>query len=207
MSSSETKLRATVTDPMLETAVKAYLAGNEHAFNTVLYPYIDKIITQMLRKKHYPGYQSHMDDIRQECWAGAMKNLRLWDPARGTLKNYLFKCFANRAMIYLHRVGSTRVHVPLEDIADSHSGTPIDVFEQDLNIRIPSRFTDEREVCIIRRVAVAVFLRVFDGRRNRLVRELREWTGYSLCRVKFLVEYALLIVRRYCLGALCPTVA
>lgn len=198
MHSSKKKPSVTVREQRIEEIVQSYLQGNQNKFKEI-HEYLLPVINQVLHTKKYPGYLEHIEDIKQECWLDAVKNLPLWDPARGTLKNFMFKCFANRTLVYLHRVESTRTFVQIEELAEVLPAQNVNVFVDELDIELPTRFFSEKDQLIIRRVCITVYLRTFNSIRNKIIKDLRQWTGYSVARIRFLVDYALVLIRKHCL--------
>lgn len=192
-----------VREPKVESTVARYLSGDKTAFAEI-YGYLLPVINQVIHTKRYPGYIDHVEDITQECWMDAIKNLQNWSPERGTLKNFMFKCFANRTMVYLHKMNVSVSSVPIEDVEQTLPAEP-KMDSSDLDISLSIRFSGDKERYVVGRVCVAVFLHVFDGCRNKLLRELRYMTGLSLRRIRFLIDYALVIVRKYSLEVECRT--
>lgn len=221
MSSFERNLRKT-REPEIEALVAGYKAGDQTATDALVV-YIKKLIKQVLHTKKFPGYHDHLEDLEQECWIDALKNLPKWRPERGTLKNYFFQCFINRAKLYLyrtlqvHRDGLRVWHSPafVEEWCDNGGGQTreppevidvapaSDILPTELLVSIPSRFAGARESYVLRKVCTAVYLRVFDGTRGKIVADLRRITGLGAKRLKFLIDYSLVAIRLYGLGAEC----
>ena len=71
-SSKEKVLSASVVrEPKIEEAVKAHLAGDRAAFQTIL-SYVEPLIKQVLRSKTYPRLKENNEDARQECGAARL---------------------------------------------------------------------------------------------------------------------------------------
>jgi len=167
------------------------------AFNK-LAPYLDTIIHRVVRTRALSSSHQSVEDIRQECWIDALKNLSRWDAARGSLKNFLFACFSNRALTYIHRNSDRYSTVPIEDVPEAELGnSTISNQSQDLNFSVDSRLRNFSADYVLRRVCVAVYIGVFDRFRKRIFNELRDTTGLSAKRLYFLVDYSLVTVRRH----------
>lgn len=177
--------------------MSSYLAGDARAFKE-LSPLLEKTIEQVLRSRVLSGSREHLEDIRQECWIEAIKNLSRWQPERGSLKNFLYVCFSNRALTYIHRNSDRYPTVPLEDVPEFElGGSSIANHSGDLNFVFDSRIRSDCVDYVLRRVCVALYIGVFDRLKKRIFNELRELTGLSAKRLYFLIDYALVTVRRY----------
>lgn len=177
--------------------MQAYLRGDMRAFSK-LSPYVDKIIYRVIRSRALSSSRESCEDIRQECWIEAIKNLPRWDPDRGTLKNFLFACFSNRALTYIHRNSDKYSSVPIEDVPEGDLGeSTISSSPGDLNFFLNSRMRNFCTDYILRRICVAIYIGVFDRFRKRIFNELKELTGLSTNKLYFLFDYSLVTIRKH----------
>lgn len=193
----EKKPIASLTEEELQQIVKSYLTGDQKSF-VILVRYFEPVIRNVIFTKKYPGAYENSEDVRQECLIELYKSIPKWDPTRGTLKNFMFKCFSNRAMQYLHRTSQFSSNaVSLDEIPNDILMQEDLPKEQDLDISIFIRFNNEREKYIFRIVCTAVYFRYFDEMRGRIVEYLRELTGYKQHRIRFLIDYSLVVLRMH----------
>ena len=181
----------------IEFLVKSYLSGDSSSF-AKLTPFLQKIVSQVVRSRVVSYSREMSEDIQQECWIEVIKNLKRWDPERGSLKNFLFACFSNRALTYIHRNSPRSPTVSIEEIPESELGeSHIHLYRDDLIFNVKSRIRDFTTDYVLRRVCVAIYIGVFDRYRMRIFNEIKETTGLSPKRLYFLIDYSLVTIRRY----------
>lgn len=194
MSSLSKKQEDSLKGVQVELLVNKYLAGDNSAF-TDLKNYLQPVVFSVIFNKKYPGHTQYIEDLEQECWLEVIKSLPGWQPQRGPLKYYLFRCLANRAMKYLNFMKSTRQFVQLEEVQNILSAELKEEVRQDLDISLKTRFKSERVSYIVKEVCIAVYLKTFDSERYRITSYLQQVTGLNKRQVKFLINYALVIIR------------
>lgn len=179
----------------IRTNVLAYLAGNNAAFNNI-HSYLDSIVRSLVYSRRYS--ENIADDLKQECWVEILEKLHRWDPERGSLKTFLYKCLSNRIASYFRRNKSDNQCLLVEDIEPyiEHERKPTVPIEQNLSIKVCTRFNGALAVYIIRRIGVALYLRSFDRNRKQIVDDLRKISGRSFKEIDFLVDYALVVLRK-----------
>lgn len=202
MKPSDSKSNSPLRDLKIEEAVQKYLAGEEDFFQDIS-RYVQPVIKQVLFARRFPGSYENEQDLTQEFWIETIKNLKRWVPERGTLKNFLFKCFINRSGNFLSKSNRHQAHVQIEDLEEVlASKNPFEV-QSELDIRIKTRISGLAEEFIFRKVWLAVYLRVYHSSKKVIVKELQVMTGLGFKRVRFLMDYAVLALRRHYLEVGC----
>lgn len=195
--SSAKKQIDSLEESEIRVYVQSYLNGDTTAF-IKLSPYLEKIIHRVVRSRAPSSSRESLEDIRQECWIESIKNLVRWDPERGSLKNFLFACFSNRALTYIHRNTDRSHTVAIEDVPEGELGeSTIANTSGDLNFSMDSRLRDFCADYVLRRVCVAIYIGVFDRFRKRIFNELKDTTGLSAKKLYFLIDYALVTIRKH----------
>lgn len=185
--------------PEIKNNVLAYINGNSSAFDKIR-GYLETIIHDAILFRRRFISPNNIDDFKQECWLEVIQRIHRWIPERGSLKSFLFKCLSNRIANYFYSSGSDRQYIPVEDIEPYMDHMSANAFEatDDLNIQVMSRFCGALEIYIIRRIAVALYLQLFDRQKDRIIRDLREMSGRPTRDISFMVDYALVTLRREC---------
>ena len=184
-----------LTQEQIEKNVKEWIAGDQQAFLR-LHHTIDSIINQVIYTKKYNGYFQHFEDLKQECWIDTIRILPNWDPTRGSLKNYLFKCYCNRILSYLHKKCQTQGYEDIEEMTDLLTTEDVRQLPSELEIKLYSRFDSAVDVYVIDKVCCSIYLRIFNLYRNQIIKEIREITGLKLKRVRFLIDYSIVLMRK-----------
>lgn len=179
----------------MEKIVETYLSGNTGAFAQIL-AYVQPVIKQVIAARRYPGSIDNDEDLTQEFWVETLKNLSKWNPERGTLKNFLFKCFMNRAGSFLSRAHRAQNHTPIEEVQEILPSTENFDIPAELDIRIQTRITGFAEEYIFRKVWTAIYMRVYNTSKKSMIKELKRMTGVGHRRIKFLMDYAAFILRQ-----------
>lgn len=191
----------TTDSPEIRDNVLAYIAGDSSAFNKIK-NYLETIIRDAISfRKRFVDF-NNIEDIRQECWIEILLRLPRWNPDRGHLRPFLFKCLSNRIVRYCYSSASGRQYIPVGDVEpymDHEQNYPFKTGE-DLNIEVRTRFSGPLEIYIIRRIAVALYLRAFEHRKGQIISELKKMSGRPERDISFMVDYALVTLRRECRG-------
>lgn len=182
-------------DKRIEELVKAYLAGDKSKFSE-LHAVIEPLIKFIVKTRSKTSTSQDREDYMQECWLKALTNLAKWNPERGTLKNFLFACFTNK-IICLFRAKKDECHLSesmLENLVIEQEMTAVE-----LQVELSTRFTEPAEKYIMQNVGVAMYLKTYDKRRERLKRELYRITRMPRARISFLMDYTAYKMRKFSL--------
>ncbi len=179
----------------IRTNALAYIAGNNAAFDSI-HGYLNSLIRSFIYSRRYS--ENIVDDLKQECWVEILEKLHRWDPERGSLKTFLYKCLSNRIASYFRRNKSDNRSLMVEDVEpyinhEDKSAAPV---EQYLSIKVHTRFNGALAVYIIRRIGVALYFRSFDRNRKQIINELCKLSGRPPKEIDFLVDYALVVLRK-----------
>lgn len=184
----------------LEDLSKRYLSGEKSLFNLLIKKF-EPIVNAVIYNKRYLKSNLHLDDLRQECYLEIFSKLQFWVPDRGSLKNFMFKCFSNTVTNYLKRNCATNIEQPTEGIfkilqtTKGKTSESTSIQDQDLDLILETRFVSHRDQYIIAVISVAVYLHFYDTMRIRILKFLQSFTGYSKSRVRLLVDYTLIRIR------------
>jgi hypothetical protein len=146
--------------------------------------------------RRYPGSVDNEEDLNQEFWVETLKNLSKWDPCRGTLKNFLFKCFMNRAGSFLSKAYRAQNHTQIEEVQEILPSIENFDIPAELDIKIKTRISGLAEEYIFRKVWTAMYMRIFNTSKKSIVKDLKRMTGVGHRRVKFLMDYAAFVLRQ-----------
>lgn len=181
--------------------MRSYLAGDKKAFDSI-YKYVSQLIKQVIQYKckRQHIYANHNDDLTQECWMVALKNLEKWDPSRGSFRNFLFTCFSNHMTSHMKCIAPLITAVPMERcenlfVSDPEAQIETQHFEMNLNIRFP----DAKSQRVIELVSTQVMMCNYRNRKSKTFRTLREDTGLRAKQIKFLIDYTMVKLRRHCM--------
>lgn len=195
LSLSKKKSQKPYRDLEVESVVARYLSGDGRAF-LELQRYINPVIRTILKSKKCS--RADYEDMTQECWLDFLKNLPKWNPERGTLKNFLYACFSNRVIVCLYRSKSDELQLTeeqIENLVEEETPHPC----HDLHVALPTRFTLPGEKYIMQNVCTAVYLKIYDTNRLRMLSNMHKMTGLTRERVGFLMDYAVYAIRRHCI--------
>lgn len=187
-------------ETQIEFAVNEYLAGKSHKFEEIA-KYVEPIMKQVLNARCYPGVPENEQDIRQEFWIETLKNLPKWKAEKGTLKNYLFKCFINRASYEIQKLGKSQKNLQFEEIEEMIPADPRIPNPADLDIEIKTRINGFKEELLFRKVWMATYLKAPFAQSKARTKELQTQFGLSYKRIRFLIDYAMLTLRKHYLEA------
>ena len=186
-------------DPMIDP-VQQFLKGNARAFDEIrkhLEPLIQSVIGP--RKRYF--YLDQVDDVRQDCWIEVIQKLKYWDPARGSLKSFMYKCVQNCVTNYFRRSRYFARFAPSEIMEDRLSSECDDAPNlSELELEITGRINTHVARYIMNRVVVATYLKVFEKSRGRIVAEVVRVGVISSREAIFLVNQAVVTLRWHCLN-------
>lgn len=149
-------------------------------------------------KSNFAMSDEAVDDIKQECWIDALKALKKWEPERGSLKNFLFTCFYNKGLKYTHYFGPKYNVINVDDVCETEIGEAKDLRDYpELDVQVNSRLRGFVPEYILQRVCIALYLGIFERKRKTLISEIRKLSRLRVSRIVFLVDYSLVIIRRY----------
>lgn len=166
--------------------------GEKSVFKEI-YAHAVKIIGSLLsgREKTLKPYQ---DDIYQECWITFIKQIKDWDPSRGSARVFLYVCFD--AVLRHFNTRKYASDVLLGDGTDAVTDPHTEKVEN-IDVTVTSRFRGDKSVYVVRRSITALILGV---QRAKIIRELKELTGFNRKRVVLLFNYSTVQLRKRALG-------
>nr|BDD47578.1 hypothetical protein 12 [bacterium] len=198
MELSKEKLQKNTAKIEITNDVQAYLSGDETAFER-MHGYLESVIHSILYSKRYSFNENIIDDLKQECWLEIICKLHRWEPERGSLRTFLTKCLTNRIASYFRSTDSDQKYFPVENIETyiTHETEDIPDIDQELTIRVHTRLTGALAMYVLRRISIAVYYRVFEHHRTRIIKELCDMSGRPPKEILFLVDYSLVVLRRH----------
>lgn len=183
-------------EPEIENCVTRYLDGDNTAFSAIK-DYLSPVLTRVINSKKLLRTHSAVEDIEQECWIDLIENLHTWNPKKGNLKGYVYRCFSNRAIDYVYKENRYKTNsVSVEEHPIELKNNHQLHIQEDLLIKLRSRFSSPKQQYIIQKVCLAVFLKIFDFQKNRIISEIKEVTHWPNSRVRFYVDYTLVLIRK-----------
>ena len=197
---SEQKQQKNYLNCELEQLAKKYIDGDVTVFNALLKKF-EPIINSVIFNKRYLKSNLYLDDLRQECCLEVYSKLKFWLPERGSLKNFMFKCFSNTVTNYLKRNCAVNNEQPTDGVFKILQRTTHKTVEStnfvghDLDMSFESRFISIRDQYIISVISISVYLHFYEAMRKRILKFLQQMTGYTKSRVTLLVDYTLIRMR------------
>lgn len=187
------------TGTSLEEMILQWNEGDNRTFN-LMYPELERIVETSLKIRHVRASRGYYEDIRQECWIEVMKNLKRWDPQRGSVRNFLISCCTNRILkfIFSHQKRDV-LELSLEIRAAEAEAVlmqpALNLGSDDLDVDFNPRLRGFRVDYITRRVFIAMFYEVFEVEKKKIFSELLEVTRLSKRKLAFLMDYACVAIR------------
>lgn len=182
-------------EKQIERRVKDFVSGDRGAF-TDIQNFLAPVLKQAINSKRYIRESSSREDIEQECWLDLIENIHTWDPKKGSLKGYFFRCFVNCAMGYAYKDGKHAQKLSFDELEGTIESPQPFHKNQDLEMMLGVRFSDARTRYIIQTVCLSVFLKVFSSSKNRILSRLRELTGWKNSKIRFYIDYSLVLIRK-----------
>lgn len=179
----------------MEKTVAGYLRGDNEATDALI-AYTKRYFETAINLKRC--FSDDREDIIQECWIYALKMIPKWKPERGTFGTYL-KLVVRKALYEWTDKADSAYDILVGDFDDVSEEKKESEVSSELDIRLSSRFRDVREIYTIRRVCVAIYLDEWDRRNLQIIREIGRATRLRQSRIKFLVDYAIVILRTWAL--------
>ena len=180
--------------------VRRFLAGDHSAFESIrvhLEPLIQSVISP--RKRYF--YLDQVDDVRQDCWIEVIQKLKYWDPARGTLKSFMYKCVQHCVTNYFRRSQYFSKFIASDDLEDRLSTLAEEAQPSfELELAIKNRINSNVARYIMGRVVIATYLKVFDKTRSKLVQDVARSGLVSPREAVFLINQAVVTLRWHCLA-------
>lgn len=191
-----------ISETEVQLKVKEWLNGDYNAFLT-LKPVFESVINQVVYNRRYQKRRDQLDDFKQECWLKLCSVIKSWDPYKGSIQVYLYRCFSNRVIKYIQTNLEPESSL-MQSLKEDH-GTSVDVEEcrldlpGELNIKLRSRFSSTSEIFIISYVCLAIYLRVYNscGQQREVFKVLKDLSGLKSKRIKFLMDYSTVVLRRH----------
>jgi len=182
---------------LLQNHVRRFLDGDRNAFEEIR-SHLEPVVHSVINVSRHRVYLDQIDDVRQECWIEVMQKLSFWDPARGSLRSFMYRCVSNCVASYFRRCRYFSRFIPSDDAHERLSVEPEEsVQEIDLDLRLRTRFDTPVSRYVMHRVAIAVYLRVFDRCRNSFIRDVARLAVIPSRRAEFFVNYAVVALRRH----------
>lgn len=177
--------------------VDRYLSGDQASFDgikNILEPLIHSLVKN---KKRFLTPEKE-EDLIQECWVEVLLKLDRWDPARGPLRGFFYRCLQNCVLGYF-RKSIPQSKIIYTDQFEDHLTCEIDEIlpEDHLDITIQTRIKGYLANHILQRVALAIYLKCFDEYRSKLIQQISKQSKVSKFKIRFLVDYCVVLVRMH----------
>ncbi len=181
----------------LHDSVRCFLAGDRSAFEAIRL-HLEPIVHSVVNASRHRIFLDQVEDIRQECWIEVIQKLSLWDPLRGSLRSFMYRCVSNCVASYFRRCKYFSHFIPSEDAHEQLTTMPEESLQAaDLDICLRIRFNTPVSRYVIHRVAIAVYLRVFERCRNGFIKDVARIAVIPPKRAEFLINYAVVTLRRH----------
>lgn len=181
----------------LHESVQRFLSGDRSAFEAIRL-HLEPIVHSVVNAGRHRIFLDQVEDVRQECWIEVMQKLRFWDPERGSLRSFMYRCVSNCVASYFRRSRYFSRFIPSEDAHERLTTQPEEsVHAADLDLRLRIRFDTPVSRYVVHRVAIAVYLRVFERCRNGFIRDVARIAIIPPKRAEFLIDYAVVTLRRH----------
>lgn len=182
---------------LLNESVRRFLRGDRDAFEPIR-SHLAPIVHSVVNVSRHRLFLDQVDDLRQECWIEVMQKLPFWDPARGSLRSFMYRCVSNCVASYFRRCRYFSRFIPSEDAHESLTVQPEEsVRGTGLDLKLQTRFDTPVSRYVMHRVAIAVYLRVFERCRSGFIRDVARLAVIPSRRAEFFVDYAVVILRRH----------
>lgn len=177
--------------------VAAYLKGEQSHFATIQ-QYLRPIVFAVLYSRRFRFNHNLQDDLEQECWIAVLQKLTYWDATRGSLKCFMYTCLTNRITSYFRNKDNDQHYLPVGNIEWYLANQEAKAIQpQELVLQLKTRLSGFIVNYVIRRVAIAIYLEVFDQQRNQLIQALGKMAGMPQPQMRFLVDYAVVVIKHY----------
>ncbi len=181
----------------LHESVQRFLSGDRSAFEAIRL-HLEPIVHSVVNASRHRIFLDQVEDIRQECWIEVIQKLSLWDPLRGSLRSFMYRCVSNCVASYFRRCKYFSHFIPSEDAHEQLTTMPEESLQAaDLDICLRIRFNTPVSRYVIHRVAIAVYLRVFERCRNGFIKDVARIAVIPPKRAEFLINYAVVTLRRH----------
>lgn len=194
---SSSALKLDFREQDLSQEIKDFRSGKSN-FST-LYYFIKELANAAFGpfKKGYPEIET--DDVCQECLMAAHKLLKRADFEVGNSIHFFYKCFQNILIDMARTASRERKVITLVSTNDlDHAETPERMGElEDKMVEIKTRFHSFFAFYTINRVFSAmIYGGIESDKKYGLINSLIMMTGKDRNTVRFMIEYAIVVIRQ-----------
>lgn len=183
----------------IESDVADFIKGNQSSFRVIkerVEPFLNQILYSRFRHLCF----AKREDIKQELWIEFIKKISHWNPQRGSLKSFTFWALRNRlSTISQQETRYSTRHSFTDQLEQIFADEKEPALEADLDIQVKTRITGPLIDYILRKVAVAVYHKSFEGHKANLIKDIGQMTHLPHRQISFFVDYSLVVIRRHCL--------